>query len=354
LSVPRSGTLSTRIDANLVQSAKKLTLISMIKNEKSVIETFAAHALAMFDRVIFVDHRSTDGTGAYLRSLAEVHPQVEYFRFDEAGYYQSEVMTWIVKNIVGPVDDSWVFFLDADEYLPFSSRAECNVELDKYASFPVISMPWLNLVPVNMETGQVKGGVFLKPKKTAIHHKIAFQPGLIPFDEYVVAQGNHALLIGDSHKQIFPAEEAFPIYHLPIRTKQQLCDKIQHGVEAYKKMGVDRGNNLGFHWDEISRIIDQKGLTDELMADMVARYGEPLLPPYGKSFEVMIQEGYSEMKLNICTTEIVLHFDENKLDIYLNTTRSDEIIGEDNITSRRGFQIMHDAENHSLRFKADI
>lgn len=351
-SVPRSGTL--RIREKLDHSPKKLTLISMIKNEKNIIETFAAHGLAMFDRVIFVDHRSTDGTGAYLRSLAEAHPQVEYFKFDEAGYYQSEVMTWIVKNIVGPVYDGWIFFLDADEYLPFLSRTEFEEELAKYASFPLISMPWLNLVPVNMETDQVKGGVFLKPPKTAIHHKIAFQPGFIPFDEYVVAQGNHALLIGDLHQQIFPAEEAFPIYHLPIRTKQQLRDKIQHGVEAYKKMGGDRGSNLGFHWDEISRLIEQKGLAYELMADMVARYGEPLVPPYGKSIKIMIQEGYAEMTLNICTAERVVHFEESMVDEDINSSQLAGTSSQENITSKRGFPIMLDGDRHVLRFVTDI
>jgi hypothetical protein len=308
----------------------------------------------MFDRVIFVDHRSTDGTGAYLRSLAEAHPQVEYFQFDEPGYYQSEVMTWIVKNIVEPVGDGWIFFLDADEYLPFSSRTEFDEELAKYASFPVISMPWLNLVPVDMETGQLKGGTFLKPPKTAIHHKIAFQPDLIPFDEYIVAQGNHALLIGDSHQQTFPAEEVFPIYHLPIRTKQQLRDKIQHGVEAYKKMGGDRGNNLGFHWDEISRLIEQKGLADELMADMVARYGEPLVPPYGKSIKIMIQEGYSEMTLNICTAEKMAHFEENMVDKDINSSQLAGVSNQENITPKRGFPIALDTESHVLRFVTDI
>lgn len=347
------NTLASSVNSIKDQSPRNRTLISMVKNEKSIIETFAAHVLAMFDRVIFVDHQSTDGTSEYLKSLAAKHPEVEYFLFNEAGYYQSEVMTWVVKNMVGSDYNGWVFFLDADEYLPFSSRTKFDEKLASYGSFPLISMPWLNLVPMDMEAGQVKSGVFLKPSKTATHHKIAFQPSLIPVDEYVIAQGNHALLIGDSCQQLFPAEEAFSIYHIPIRTKQQLRDKIQLGVESYKKMGVDRANNLGFHWDEISRLIDNKGLTDDLMADMVIRYGEQMVPPYGKSISSMIQDGHTEFTLDICTIEQILRFNEVNLkhdvgsDIFALNDRQEKV------GSRRNLPIVLDAERQVLKFKTD-
>lgn len=332
---------------------RKITLVSMIKNERNVIEMFAAHALAMFDQIIFVDHLSNDGTSQYLVSLSQLHPEIKYFKFDEPGYYQSEVMTWVVRNVVDKSEDGWVFFMDADEYLPFSSRIEFNGELAKYEAFPVISMPWLNLVPIDMESGEVKGARFLMPPRTAVHHKIAFQPNLIPFDDYVVAQGNHALLIGQS-QQCFPAERAFPIYHLPIRTKQQLCDKIRSGVESYRRMGTDRGNNLGFHWDEISRLIDDRGLSDDLMADMIARYGEPLLPPFGKSLKAMIEEGYSEIQLNICTAGEILRFDDvkpaqealNKPPLVGSTRPSDQ-----RNNSKRESPIVHDVDRCTLRFR---
>jgi len=332
-------------------SPKKLTLISMIKNERGIIETFAGHALAMFDRVIFVDHQSSDGSGAYMRALADEYPQIEYYMFDEPGYYQSEVMTWVVSNLIGSDEDGWIFFLDADEYLPFTSRAECDRELAKYASFPVISMPWLNLVPLDMDSGQVKGGVFMRPPKTAAHHKIAFQPGLIPFDDYVVAQGNHALLVGKGYRQIFPAEEAFPIYHLPIRAKQQLRDKIRHGVESYRKMGVDRGENLGFHWDDINQLMEDNGLTDDLMADMISRYGEPMVPPYGKSLNAMVQEGYAEIKLDICTDGPQIRFqdciEEQRIDSCVSG-----VAGESgNRNSRRELPIVLDSERRTLKFR---
>ena len=330
-----------------------LTLVSMLKNEKDIIEIFAGHALGMFDRVIVVDHQSTDGTQEYLQRLADVHPQVEAFLFDEEGYYQSEVMTWVVTKLIGAEYDGWVFFLDADEFLPFSSRSEFDLELAKYSVFPVISMPWLNLVPLSMEVRGAKNEKFLKPRKTAVHHKVAFQPRLIPFDEFVVAQGNHALLIGEHFRRAFPAKEAFPLYHLPIRTKSQLVDKIRHGVEAYKKMGPDREKGLGAHWDAISHLISKNGVTDELMIDIIVRYGEPLAPPYGKSITELEQQGYSEIALNLSTAQglpkivdCVGAKESQHPNVVEPQSRSSTL-------SRRGMRITLDTGKNILRFQGD-
>lgn len=354
-SVPKLSSSQSRFSFDTVgdETPSNRTLISMIKNEKGVIETFAAHALAMFDRVIFVDHQSTDGTGEYLKSLANRYPQVEYFLFDEPGYYQSEVMTWVVKNIVGQAYNGWVFFLDADEYLDFATRAEFEKKLAIYASFPIISLPWLNLVPVDTETGKVKRSLFLKPNKTAVHCKIAFQPSLIPIDDYIVAQGNHALLIGEVHQQVFPSQEAFPILHIPIRTKHQLIDKIKAGIESYEKMGNDKKKMEGFHWYEIHRLIETNGLTQSLMADMIARYGEQLTPPYGKSLTTMVQEGYTEFTLDICTIEGIASIDEISTDDNINLAYMKDSTEGGNKTLKRGLSIVLDLESRVLKFKID-
>ncbi|MEO1990417.1 MAG: glycosyltransferase family 2 protein [Pirellulales bacterium] len=241
-----------------------LTLISMIKNEKSVIETFCGHAIDLFDRIVLVDHRSTDGTAEFIQQLADRFPQVEFFIFDEAGYFQSELMTWLVRNVVDRETSGWVFFLDADEFLPFETREEFDRELLAYSSFPVISLPWLNLVPLEMGSGQIAGGRFLKPPTRSRNCKIAFQPNRIPLDEVLVAQGNHELLIDVLPVRAFPAEEAFSLYHLPIRTKKQLREKILQGVASYKSMGKMRARDIGFHWDQIHGIMETQGVTNEL------------------------------------------------------------------------------------------
>ena len=97
----------------------------------------------------------------------------------------------------------------------------------------------------------------------------------------------------------FPAKHSFPIYHLPIRTKCQLREKIRYGVESYQCMGSDHERKNGFHWDEIHRIIKDTSLTNEMMAGITAQYSDRLRPSYERSFDELLKNGYSEMRMEM-------------------------------------------------------
>lgn len=302
----------------------------MIRNEKAILETFCAHVLSLFDRIILVDHLSSDGSREYIKFLSEKYSNIECYFFDEPGYYQSELMSWIAKNLVDQKMPGWVFFLDADEFLPFKSKEEFDHKLSGFGSFPVISMPWLNLVPLDMESGGIINQFFLEPPRPSRHHKIAFQPGRIFPADYFIAQGNHALFLGTrSSKVKFPARDSFPIYHLPIRTKQQLRDKILYGVESYRRMGRDRRGKNGSHWDEIHRIMEATSLTNELMAGIASQYSDTLNPPYEKSFDELREAGYRELQMEIGFLHPIVSFAD------IASQQGDVIIVEDGDSLRR-------------------
>jgi hypothetical protein len=105
-----------------------------------------------------------------------------------------------------------------------------------------------------------------------------------------------------------PAKNSFPIYHLPIRTKSQLREKIHYGVEAYQRMGSDRQRTDGFHWYEIHRIIKNTRLTNEMMTGIAARYSDALQPPYERSFDELLKNGYSEIRMEICCSKAMIPF----------------------------------------------
>ncbi|SFW40485.1 glycosyltransferase family 2 protein [Nitrosovibrio sp. Nv17] len=278
----------------------RTTLITMVRNERDILEAFCAHALSLFDRIILVDHLSSDGTREYIRLLSDSHPKVECYFFDEPGYYQSELMTYVAQNLVDREMPGWVFFLDADEFLPFRSREAFDSRLAELAAFPVISMPWLNLIPLDMECGKIEDQLFLGPPRPSRHRKIAFQPSRVPPADYFIAQGNHALFLGDRSTKIgLPARSGFPLYHLPIRTRRQLHSKILCGIESYRNMGGDRRGKNGIHWDEIYRIMETSSLTDELMAGITVQYGDVLYPPYERNLDELRRNGYRELRMEI-------------------------------------------------------
>lgn len=281
----------------------------MVKNEKNILEAFCAHALALFDRIILIDHLSTDGTGEYIKLLSENYPSLEYYLFEEPGYYQSELMTWAAKNLVNNEMPGWVFFLDADEFLPFKSKEDFDRTLFQLDPFPLIVMPWLNLVPLDMESGVIIDAFFLKPSIPSPLRKIAFQPNLIAPEDYVVGHGNHVLVkVNKSGRKKFYKKRAFPIYHLPIRTKQQLRQKIMGGVESYRRMGSNRADKTGFHWEEIYRIMETQSLTNALMAGIIAKYSEPLSPPYERDLEELRASGYREIRMDVGFSQLTVAF----------------------------------------------
>jgi len=266
----------------------------MIKNEIDVIRDCCGHLSALFDTIIIIDHRSTDGTKEYLVELEKLKNKFHIYHLTEPGYYQSQVMTWIVKNLEACISADWVFLIDADEVLPFSSRSEFEQVLDKYASSPIIKMSWKNLVPEEYYSNAIMGRPYLEPKASTIFHKIAYQPSLIPVSDFMIEQGNHAVLAGGYGKAL-PSVRAFNLYHVPIRSKHQLGFKIIQGTASYSMMGEERIESLGSHWFDISRHINKYGMSDELLNGLVFRYGEPIDVkniniPYEKLLELGCQK----------------------------------------------------------------
>jgi glycosyltransferase involved in cell wall biosynthesis len=272
----------------------KLTAVVMIKNEIDVIRDCCGHLSALFDTVIIIDHRSTDGTKEYLVELEKLNKKFHIYYLTEPGYYQSQVMTWIVKNLEACTGADWVFLIDADEVLPFLSRSEFEQVLNKFESSAIIRMPWSNLVPEEYSSKSIMGRSYLEPKVSTIFHKIAFQPSLIPVSDFMIAQGNHAVLAGGYGKEL-PSVPAFKLYHVPIRSKNQLGFKIIQGTASYSMMGEERNESLGSHWFDISRHITKYGMSDELLNGLVFRYGEPMDKnniniPYERLLEVGCQK----------------------------------------------------------------
>ena len=278
--------------------------IVMLKNEMEILREFCAHILALFEHAILIDHRSTDGSQQFIRRLEAKHKGVEAYVFNNPGYYQSELMTWMVQEKVMSRNPDWVFLLDCDEFLPFKSRREFEQALSKFEHYPVIELPWINLVPLEALTSRMIGKRYLAPPTHACHSKVAFQPALIPVNPFYIGQGNHKLLFTRNGEQTIPSHSAFSIYHIPLRSKAQLERKIEQGVEAYKKLGADRRPDQGTHWDDISKIVAKQGVTPELIGGLIDRYGRSMKPPYERSLSNLRAEGYTDLTLDVACEQL--------------------------------------------------
>jgi glycosyltransferase involved in cell wall biosynthesis len=91
--------------------------ISLVRNEDLYIERVLLNALDFCDKIIVVDHRSTDNTPDILERLQRQHPKIEVHRVDDASVSHD-----LIAGFAGsPV---WIFGLDGDElYEPARLRA---------------------------------------------------------------------------------------------------------------------------------------------------------------------------------------------------------------------------------------
>ncbi len=249
-----------------------IVVISMVKNEIGIIKDFSKHILSLFDYWICVDHCSEDGTFEFLSELSSQTNKLNLIRYVSEGYYQSEIMTYIANNHELCRNAKWVFFLDADEFLPFKNKKQFEDELNKYTSNSVIRMFWKNLVPKDYEhDGALQREVYI-PTTCGDHSKIAFQPKLLPVEQFAIAQGNHEILHGKS-KSPLQSVTVFALYHLPVRTFAQQELKLQQGIAAYNAMPQNSDKILGLHWRKIDELIKAHGVTDEMANYIAFSYG---------------------------------------------------------------------------------
>lgn len=255
----------------------RLAALSMVRNEADIIRAFAAHTLALFDDVVFVDHLSDDGTSAFLQELASRNRRVHVLRLVETAYLQSVTMTCVVREMDVLRCADWVFPLDADEFLPFASRRDFESALSQFADCPVIAMRWQNLVPETYWTGQVDLTAetrFVVPPDLSPYRKVAFQPKRLSLGRTVVAQGNHALIETLNGLEVPAFEATFPLLHVPVRSPDQLILKLNQGVEAYRRMGKGRDAAHGTHWDQMLRATADAELSPDHLNAVVVRYSE--------------------------------------------------------------------------------
>lgn len=276
----------------------RITCVTMVRNEGAIIHEFASHLMTLFDDVLVVDHMSDDGTAGFLHRLAADDPRFHVIDLRNPGYFQSAAMTAVCAGSSVVASSDWVFFLDADEFLPFEGRSDLEAALSLYSDCAMIKLPWHNLVPVDYGAEGMLRRVFMQPKTPARHRKVAFQPKLMSVWPVIIDQGNHEILAFKDGGPL-PAGDAFPMLHVPIRTFGQLETKLSNGLKSYRDMGAQWSEGLGTHWIAIEKALEAGQLTEPMANFVAARYGDlPEDQPWELSLQAMADAGYMETVLH--------------------------------------------------------
>ncbi|MDX6766508.1 MAG: glycosyltransferase family 2 protein [Candidatus Methylacidiphilales bacterium] len=212
----------------------KYTGIACVKNEADIVEAFVRHNLHFLDRLIVLDHGSTDATAEILHQLQQEGLALDIRQDHSLGKRQGDKMTALLREAAGAGAD-WIFLLDGDEFLrtpdgkrpvmpaeaPSMVKAAWQTYCAQKSDDPDETNPVLRIrnrlavEPFHDCSLQDRRGLL----KAVIHRDLALQPDLY------VWQGNHEVTVGG--KEIdFVFCPGWTLAHYSLRSPAQYASKL--------------------------------------------------------------------------------------------------------------------------------
>jgi len=249
----------------------RIVVVSMVRNEEDIIESFVRWHCAIADAMLVLDHRSTDRTKEILCALRDEGLPLILAEAEDMAYRQWEYTTELVVRAFREFSADVVCPLDADEFLladtedVFQSRRILqNLELGVY-----YHLAWIDHFLTRPEEDQdmfLLARDHVRERSPRMDSKVLLtrRDGDIPLwleGRMSVAQGNHFVAIRENGRSVScPMREAAGLYlaHFPERSIEQILSKNIVGwlTNVAKFSG---GTVMAIHW----RLIFQAYLTHE-------------------------------------------------------------------------------------------
>ena len=267
----------------------KFTVLSMVKNEADIIESFVRHNLQFADELFVLDNGSDDNTFLILQKLQEEGLPLHLSQDSTLGYQQQQLSARLLTSAQMQSDADVFMLLDADEFICIHPDAAVYGQMEKYREFfhthlkqlkqqGVVALRWLNFLPI--DKGQSCDYInhfqeFSECTQPPLIHQKAIYSRDILKNAHTVA-GNHFLIkkqTGEMIEQTFLQHIA--IAHFPIRSKEQAIAKILTGAIALSSRSL--GDGESFHVFQMRREIVSKNyqISMEKCREIAKSYGVP-------------------------------------------------------------------------------
>jgi len=259
--------------------------VAMARNEADVIEAFVRHNLRSLDRLVVVDHCSTDGTRQILRALRDEGLAVDVELDDLEGHRQAETITRLARGAFAAGAGA-VFALDADEFLKMPSRAALERWLASVPPQYCVAVEWQTYLPQALDR-PVGAPVELRWRRASEVHglrKVILTRAFADTATATVGPGNHTVLMEGPAQDLeaHPVQLALcpdgivAIAHLPVRSVGQVVRKVKTGWAAHVQANPT-DTSLALHWRELFADFEAHGAPDlERCRTIALNYGLPM------------------------------------------------------------------------------
>lgn len=231
----------------------KIAVISMVKNEADIIESFVRHTLTFADVMLVAEHRSTDATPKILEKLQAEGLPLQVMEISAVEQVQSEVLTQLMMRAAVQEKADIILPLDADEFLVTDRAENCRQQLQRLDSRKIFSLDWVRYVLAEPEIGQSEfllSRNCLRERAPEVLKKVIVGSQVLEQAALFLTQGSHAMAYRDSQELM--AIETQPVVgmhlaHFPWRGQEQASSKEACGwLTNVAKYSVH--TNMANHW----------------------------------------------------------------------------------------------------------
>ena len=283
----------------------KLAAITMIRDEADIIVPFLRHLDALFDIVIMLDQRSSDGTGEVMRAACAQRANWVYILCDFGGRHQKESVNMIMPRAFALGADV-VFFIDSDEFVRVESKAELLRRASEIAGQPVVgTFVWRPCAPADFDACRFDLAAPLRVSEvTGGHSKIAIPRALYESTSGLcVTQGNHGLQGNDEFTP--QSIECGEFFHIPLRSRRQTAFKtFIASIANFAKR--NRMASEGWHKRKLLELIASGDMTDGILAWFARHYGEVTQQESRPWFSKFRDEGFELRALGVPASDMEL------------------------------------------------
>ena len=232
----------------------KIAVVSMVKNEADVIESFVRHALTFAEVLLVADHRSTDGTADILAKLAAEGLPVVLERLSMVEQAQAEVVTSLMRRAFCEWQADFVLPLDADEFLlADDGQLDLRAAFGRLDTSRVYSLAWIRYALAAPEQGKAQfllARPCVREAQAETLRKVLIGREAAAVTQLTVSQGSHvAVVAGEAGPLALVAEPLMGMHlaHFPWRSAAQAASKAACGWLA-NVAKYSRATDIANHW----------------------------------------------------------------------------------------------------------
>jgi len=248
----------------------KLVLITMVKNECDIIESFIRHHLNIVDVILVVDHNSCDSTGLILESLKNEGLPIYIEKDSRTEKAQNIITTKMMYRAVNDFDADIVLPIDADEFLISSSdNQNCRNFIQKLDTSTVYIVDSFNYFSPTIDDDSEKFILWRSSLRSNTKQKLSkviIGRNIIKKFHISLEMGNHNIGVSRRKRKLIPHTRCNDIHiaHIQVRSKNQFIAKTSVGWIA----------GLARHDKKSSDSIHLKNSFNKLKSGLEFKYNE--------------------------------------------------------------------------------